>query len=119
MAASWLRAIFTVARDLLSRKRQFEQRRDLLAAELRHNARVIDEWGGHFGNWTKFRGRLSLRRWQEFGEDLGIFERHNLGLWADLVSMYEKLQYAVDAPAPRLKSEPVRELATRLSEAEL
>jgi hypothetical protein len=118
-AFRWVRASMTVARDLLSRKRQILGRRDLVVAELRHNARVIEEWGGKFGLWNDSRGHLSLLRWQQFGDDLAIFKSHNPGLWSDLVSMYAKLQFATGSRSPRLKSEPLHELAKRLEEADL
>jgi hypothetical protein len=118
-ALGWLRAVVTVARDLLSRKRQVLHRRDLMVAELRHNAQVLDEWGGRFGLWKDFRGRLSLLRWEEFGEDMGMFEKRTPGLWPDLVDAYSQLQLATGARSPKLRAASLYELATRLAEAPL
>jgi hypothetical protein len=122
---------------LLREARRIEGRflaaRDLVAAELRANARVLENaWSKtppppaprmallmSAPHWHEVRGEIAFRSWQGHVNDLLFMRRLHEDLWRELIHTYEMLQASLVEDSPRLHSDELFSLAARLEDAEL
>ena len=116
----WLRKMVAMLRELRTHEQHILAARDLIASELRHNARIVAarEAKAPF-DWLKFGQQIELARWEQHGGEVSILRKRHPELWEELVSGYEALRYSVRNIGPSISSAALADLATRLGDAEL
>jgi hypothetical protein len=115
----WFRKMAAMLRELRTHEQQILSGRDLIAAELRNNGRVIDEMRENPVNWKLLKARVSTTYWERYSGQLSVLRKRHPELWAELVDAYEKLHFAAGGRSPGISSDVVNDLATRLGEAEI
>lgn len=105
-------------REIRDHRQHILAGRDLIAAELRHNAAVIQSMRSP-ATWKQIRGRIALDRWEQYGGELSILRKNNIELWGELVAAYERLQFGRESYSPGITAETLNDLATRLAGTEV
>jgi hypothetical protein len=138
-AFRWARKTLGMLREARTLEQRALVARDLVAQELRHNAKVLDSARGedptspfaypipakyrwpveHARHWDTVKDGIRRERWDAHATDLGMLRKRHPAIWREVADAYSNLALDATRDDPVVSSKTLAALADRLDEAEL
>ena len=116
----WAWKTLLLLREARTLKQKIIASRDLLVRELRHNARIIEEYDhGAAGQMGNIQITLKSDRWQQGATEWSVLRRSNEALWSEIADAYDGIELTRGTAAQPPTSAHLTDLAQRLSEAQI